>query len=129
MTEAVLTPLEAHVMAYYIATQAGALTIAPRWYPYGELVMILTDKIQVATRKFGIKVSGQSKAAATAFVDHIIDKGGWASQQNKFGGSMHQWQIDIFRAELKAMQDSDPVIRQAAAGDATYWENAFAGLN
>ena len=48
-----LTELEQHAYAYYVATDAAQFQAAPRFYPYGELTLILADKIQVATRKFG----------------------------------------------------------------------------
>jgi hypothetical protein len=47
-----LTPIEAHVLAYYLQGGATTLDISGRWYPHGELVMIIADKMQVATRKF-----------------------------------------------------------------------------
>src|SRR5690606_7803129 len=67
-----LTDLEHHVLAYYVAGHANELNVATRWYPYGELVLIIEDKITVAVRKFGPKARGKAKPAAKAFVDHMI---------------------------------------------------------
>ncbi len=119
-----LSPLEAHVLAYYVQGTAATLDISGRFYPHGELVMIIADKMQVATRKFGRKAGAATRAAATAFVDHMIAAGAWSTKQNDFGGSMHQFQGDVYRPALKAMQAADPII--AAVGDD--WESAFAGL-
>ncbi len=122
MTE--LTPLEAHVMAYYLSDAANTLDISGRFYPHGELVMIIADKMQVATRKFGRKAGAATRGAATAFVDHMIAEGAWTTKQNDFGGTMHQFQGEAYRAALKAMQASDPVL--ASVNDD--WEGAFAAL-
>lgn len=122
MTE--LTPLEAHVTAYYLSDAANTLDISGRFYPHGELVMIIADKMQVATRKFGRKAGAATRGAATAFVDHMIAEGAWTTKQNDFGGTMHQFQGEAYRAALKAMQASDPVL--ASVNDD--WEGAFAAL-
>ncbi len=118
-----LSLLEAHVLAYYVQGVATTLDISGRFYPHGELVMIIADKMQVATRKFGRKAGNATRVAA-AFVDHMIETGAWTTKQNDFGGTMHQFQGDIYRATLKAMQASDPVI--ATVGDG--WEAAFEEL-
>jgi hypothetical protein len=123
-----LNDLEHHAMAYYATTQANDLKIADRFYPYGELVMIIADKIQVAVRQFGPKAGRAANAAATAFVDTLIAKGGWSTTQNKFGGSMHQYQTSVFPKALKELQANDPVIQRASAEGEGYWANAFAEL-
>ncbi len=46
-----LSDLEQHILAYYVAGAAKDLTAAPRFYPFGELILIVEDKMQVATRK------------------------------------------------------------------------------
>ena len=123
-----LNDLEHHAFAFYVAGPANDLSIATRFYPYGELVMIITDKIDVAVRPFGGKAQRASKAAATAFVDGMIAAGGWSTTQNKFGGSMHQWQGDAFRAELRRLQAEDPVIAKSREQGDGYWAEAFAAL-
>ena len=105
-----LTDLEAHVLAYYVDGAANTLDISGRFYPHGELVMIIADKIQVATRKFGRKANAGSRAAAAAFVDHMIERGAWSTKTNDFGGTMHQFQGDAYKAALKALQESDPAV-------------------
>lgn len=123
-----LTDLEQHVLAYYAATAAPSFTMAGRFYPYGELVLIVEDKVQVATRKFGAKVTARAKPAATAFLDLMIEKGAFSTQQNKFGGTMHQFQGDIFRQAVADFVASDPVIQKAEAQGPEFWEQAFASL-
>jgi hypothetical protein len=117
-----------HMVAYYVEGPANDLNIATRWYPYGELVLIIEDKFSVATRKFGPKVRGKSKAAGSAFLDAMIAKGAWETKSNDFGGQMHQFQADTFRAALTAQQESDPIIAKAKAQGPEYWEKAFAEL-
>ncbi len=115
MSDSILPPLEAHVLAYYIQGVANTLDISGRFYPHGELVLIIADKMQVATRKFGRKAGNATRGAATAFVDQMIAAGAWNTKKNDFGGTMHQFQGDVYRATLKAMQASDPIIASVGA--------------
>lgn len=117
-----------HMIAYYVAGPANDLNIATRWYPYGELVLIIEDKFATATRKFGPKVKGQSKVAAKTFLDAMIAKGAWETKSNDFGGEMHQFQTDKFRAALSEQQGNDAVVAKAKAEGPEYWEKAFAEL-
>lgn len=123
-----MTKLIDHMIAYYVAGPANDLTIATRWYPYGELVLIIEDKFSIATRKFGLKVRSQSKEAGKAFLDMMIDKGAWATKENEYGGRMHQFQDGVFKAAIKDMQASDPIIAAANAEGPEYWEKAFGEL-
>lgn len=123
-----MSELDETVLAYFIAGPANDINIAGRFFPYSDLVLILEDKFAIATRKFGIKVKARSKAVATTFVDAMITKGGWSSKPNEFGGNMHQFQPDAFRAALKAMQANDPVV-QASQGQAPeFWTDKFTAL-
>jgi hypothetical protein len=117
-----------HMIAYYVAGPANDLNIAPRWYPHGELVLIVEDKFATATRKFGPKVKSQSKVAAKAFLEAMIAKGVWETKANDFGGQMHQFQTDTFRSTIAEQQANDPVIAKARAEGPDYWAKAFAEL-
>jgi hypothetical protein len=123
-----LTELEQHVYAYYVAGDAAQFQAAPRFYPYGELTLILADKIQVATRKFGRKASARASAVAPALLDRLLAAGAYSIKQNEFGGSMHQFQGDAYKAFLTQERDSDPIIQQAKAAGPEFWEQAFARL-
>ena len=122
-----LSELAAHVIAYYTSGHGKELSVATRWYPHAELIMIIDDKMAVAVRKFGRKVARATREAATEFVDTMIAKGAWASQTNDFGGTMHQFQADVFARELAAFNASSPIV-QAAAADENYWADTFAAL-
>jgi hypothetical protein len=124
-----LTPLEAHVLAYYISDAATTLDISGRWYPHGELVMIIADKMQVATRKFGRKAGAATRGAALAFVDHMIAAEAWTTKQNDFGGTMHQFQGEAYRTALKSMQTGDVVLANSADGGADFWDAAFGAIS
>jgi hypothetical protein len=123
-----LDPIQQAVFAYYVAGQANDLNIAPRWYPYGELVLVIEDKISVAVRKFGSKARGSAKTVSKALLDLMIEKGGWTTKQNEYGGSMHQFQPDVFKATLKALQASDPLIQGSQGQGAEYWADKFTAL-
>ncbi len=86
--------------------------------------MIIADKMQVATRKFGRKAGAATRGAALAFVDHMIAAGAWTTKQNDFGGTMHQFQGDVYKQALKAMLESDGVLA-SINGE---WETAFERL-
>jgi hypothetical protein len=123
-----LSDLQQAVLAYFLAGPANDINIAGRWYPKSEVILIIDDKFQQAVRKFGPKARGATKPAATAFVEHMIAKGGWASKENDFGGTMQQWQMDPFRSELKALQAANPIVQEASTGGETYWQDKFAPL-
>jgi hypothetical protein len=128
MSNSSLTPLQCHVLAHYTSGQAKELSIATRWYPHAELIMIIEDKIGVSSRKFGRKAVAAAKAAATEFVDGMIATGAWTTQQNDFGGTMHQFQVEAYRTALAAHNAADPVVAAASAGDDTFWADAIAQL-
>lgn len=123
-----LNELEQHVYAYYVAHDAAQFTLTDRFFPHGELVLVIADKIQVATRKFGRQATSKSNIVAAALLDKLIASGAYSTKQNDFGGTMHQFQGDAYKAFLKAEQDSDPVIAKAQAGGTEFWEQAFAAL-
>ncbi|MDE2302587.1 MAG: hypothetical protein KGK11_08520 [Sphingomonadales bacterium] len=123
-----MSELEQAVLAYFIGGAAQEFTMAGRWFPRSDLVLIIEDKIQIATRPFGIKVKAKAKAAAESFVADMIAKGGWASKPNDFGGAMHQFQPDIYRQEIKALAGGDPILREACAAGEGFWADRFKDL-
>ena len=124
-----LTETEQHVLAYWLAGDAAHFNMSGRFFPHGELVMILTDKIQVATRPFGRQASAAAGAAAREFLDAVIAKGGFSTTQNKFGGSMHQYQADAYPKVLVEMREAEPLVGAAAEGGEQFWASAFARLS
>ena len=123
-----LSELEQNVFAYFLATAANDLNIATRWFPYGDLLLNIDDKFSIATRKFGIKVRSNTKPAAKAFLDHMIEKGGWETKHNEYGGTMHQFNANTFRNELKALQASNPIVQEAQGAGPDFWTEKFAAL-
>jgi hypothetical protein len=123
-----LSDLQQTVLAYFLAGPANDINIAGRWYPKSEVILIIDDKFQMAVRKFGMKARAATKPAATAFVEHMIEKGGWATKENEFGGTMQQWQMEPFRKELKELQASNPLVQEASSGGETFWQDKFAAV-
>ncbi|EJL23224.1 hypothetical protein [Novosphingobium sp. AP12] len=123
-----MTDLIDHMLAYYIAGPASDLSVAPRFYPYGELQLIFDDKVSVAVRKFGMKVRKHSKEAGKAFIDLMIEKGAWSTKEGEYGGSMHQFQADRFREVIREEQKTNPIIVQANTQGPEYWDKAFGNL-
>lgn len=123
-----MTELIDHMIAYYVDGPANDLSIATRWYPYGELALIIEDKFSIATRKFGLKVRSHSKVAGKSFLDAMIAQGAWETKDNDYGGQMHQFQADRFKAAIRDRQDSDPIILKARAEGPEYWDKAFGEL-
>ena len=123
-----LSELEQHVLAYYVANGAKEFAMVGRFFPYGELKLVIADKIQVATRKFGRKATMVTPTVAAAFLDLMIERGAFSTKTNEFGGTMHQFQAKEYQELLKDRQASDPIIQKAQAGGADYWQESFAEL-
>ncbi len=64
-----------------------------------------------------------------AYLAHMIDNGGFANKDQKFGGTMHQYQPDGYKAALAALMAGDAVLAQAGDGGADFWQAAFAALS
>jgi hypothetical protein len=124
-----LSEIEQHVFAHYVANAAQDLTMVPRAWPYGELVLIIEDKVQLATRPFGFKAAMACPNVARAFLDLMIERQGFSTLDNGFGGSMHRYQGEPYRNGLRDLQQTDPIIQQAQAEGAGFWEEAFARLS
>ncbi len=123
-----LTPLQTHVLAYYLANSAKDFAMAGRWFPYAELERTFTDKMQVDVRPFGQAAKDAAGAAAKHYFDHMLAQGGFATKEQKFGGTMHQYEPAGFKAALDALTASDPVLAKAASGGADFWATSFAEL-
>ncbi len=123
-----LSELEQHILAYYVGDAADQLDIAGRFYPYSELVFVIGDKIEVATRPFGRKVRSQNKGPATALLDRMIEQGAFSTTRNDFGGTMHQFQPAAYKQALGEWRGSDPILQQARAGGDRFWKDRFAAL-
>lgn len=123
-----LPPLAAHVLAYYLDHSAKEFSMTGRWFPYSELDFILADKIRVDVRQFGKAAQESAGAVATAYLDHMIANAGFETKAQKFGGTMHQYDAEGFRAALAAMQAENAVLAAAQAGGETFWETSFAEL-
>ena len=123
-----LSALEEHVLAYYLANAAEALQMDPRFWPYGELILIVEDKIGFATRAFGFKVGRAAPNAARAFLDLMIERGGFSTAKNDYGSTMHQYQKKRYEASIRELQVVNPICMKANAAGPEYWETAFSEL-
>jgi hypothetical protein len=123
-----LTEVEQIAYAYYLAHDANQFTVTGRYYPHGELVLVIADKVQVATRKFGRQVHSKAANVARVWLDRLIETGAYNTRQNDFGGSMHQFQPDLYKTVLKQEQDANPIVQEAAAAGESYWTDKFAAL-
>jgi hypothetical protein len=123
-----LTELESHIFAYWIANEAKDFTVAGRFYPHGDLILTMEDKLQIATRKFGARVRSKARAPGIQFLDTLIEKGAFSTTKNEYGGSMHQFQPGVYATTLKEMQDADPIVQQARGEGPDYWRETFERL-
>jgi hypothetical protein len=122
-----LNDLESHLFAHYVAHGANELEIAGRWFPYGNLVMTIEDKVMIGARAFGTIVKMQSKAAGKAFLDYMLEKEAFITKDDKFG-KLHQFQPDVYRKVLKELQAGNPIVQKAAAEGEGFWAAAFTDL-
>ena len=123
-----LSGLEQHVFAYYVANAAEQLNMVPRYWPYGELKLLVEDKVQVAVRKFGLKAKMASPNVARVLLDLLIERDAFSTVKNEHGGTMHQYQAANYRSCVRELQETDPVILKAKAAGPGYWDDAFAAL-
>jgi hypothetical protein len=123
-----LSGLEQHVFAYYVANAAEQLNMVPRYWPYGELKLLVEDKVQVAMRKFGLKAKMASPNVARVLLDLLIERDAFSTVKNEHGGTMHQYQSANYRSCVRDLQETDPVILKAKAAGPGYWDEAFAAL-
>ena len=123
-----LSGLEQHVFAYYVANAAEQLNMVPRYWPYGELKLLLEDKVQVAVRKSRLKAKMASPNVARVLLDLLIERDAFSTVKNEHGGTMHQYQTANYRSCVRELQETDPVILKAKAAGPGYWEEAFAAL-
>jgi hypothetical protein len=124
-----LSELEQHVFAYYVANGAQDFTMAGRFFPHGELVLMIADKVQVATRKFGRKVTMTTPKVARSFLDLLIEREAFSTVKNDFGGTMHQYQAKNYQDCIRELQETNPIILKAQAAGPEFWEEAFAELS
>lgn len=123
-----LTPLGQHVLAYYLTHSAKDFASMGRWFSMSYLDETFTDKIRVDVRPFGKAAQDAAGPAAKVYLDYMIANGGFENKDQKFGGTMHQLQADGYAAALAALKAADPVLSQAGAGEADFWEKRFAEL-
>lgn len=122
-----LSALEQHVFAYFVAEDAQNLNMVPRFWPYGELVLIIEDRIQLAVRKFGVKAEMTSKKVAHALLDLLLERGAFSTTKDSLS-TMHQFQPKPYQDTIKNLQETDPIIQKAKAGGPTFWDDTFAAL-
>ena len=123
-----LTPLQSHVFAYYLANSAKDFAMAGRWFPYAELERTFADKMQVDVRPFGQAAKDAAPPAAKHYLDHMLDNNGFATKEQKFGGTMHQYEPAGFKAALDALKAGDAVLAKAASGGTDFWQTTFTEL-
>ena len=123
-----LTPLQAHVLAYYLDHSAKDFSMVGRWFARSYLVESFADKMSVDVRPFGKIAQGAAVPAAEHYVDHMIANGGFENKEQKFGGSMHQHEAVGFKAALDRLKAADPVLAEARAGGDQFWTARFAEL-
>jgi hypothetical protein len=123
-----LSEVERLVFAYYVANGALELNMVGRFWPYGELVLVIEDKVQLATRKFGVKANLAGPKVARALLDVLLEHQAFSTVKSDLGSTMHQYQKDNYRKCITDLQAADPLIAKAQSTGPAYWEEAFAAL-
>ena len=120
--------LESTAFAYFLVSQGPSVNVAGRWFPRMDFIHIFEDKVQIACRKFGRRVVGTGTKIANEFVDLMIEKGALTVKKDDFGGTLHQFQLDPYRALIQELTAADPIVAKAQAAGPEFWEQAFAEL-
>lgn len=123
-----LNPLEQHIFAFFLVKEADQVNIAGRFFPRKDFISTFEDKMRISLRKFGRGVSGNAQPVAEQFVDLLLEKGALSTQTDKFGGVMHQFQAEPYRAVISDLRNADPVVAKAQASGDAFWDETFAGL-
>jgi hypothetical protein len=123
-----LTPLQSHVLAYFLSHGGRDFSMIGRWWPHAELALVMADKIRIAVRPFGKAAQGAAAPVAEALSEHMLSCGGFSTKAQKFGGTMHQFQPDVFRTALDGLEAGSAALKAAATGGADYWDSSFAEL-
>jgi hypothetical protein len=123
-----LSELEEHVLAYYLENGAADLNMVGRFWPRGELVLVIEDKVQLATRKFGVRANLAGPKVARALLEILIERGAFSTVKGDHGSTMHQYQKDAYRTCIGELQASNPIIAKARAAGPGWWDEAFAAL-
>ncbi|GIX29589.1 MAG: hypothetical protein KatS3mg124_0061 [Porticoccaceae bacterium] len=114
------------LLAHWLATGAAQLSIAGRFYPYGDLVSSVADKIRLGARPFGPTVQARAVPVAKKFLDLVIEQGGFSTTQPKIGLPMHQFQPQRYREVVRALCEADELVREAQGADPEFWQRVFA---
>jgi hypothetical protein len=122
-----LSELEQHIFAYYVATAAKDLSMVPRYWPYGELVLIVEDRMRLAVRKFGVKAEMATPKVSRAYLDLMVERGGFSTTKDDLS-TMHQYQAEAYGKCLAELQATDPLVLKAQSGGPTFWQDAFAAV-
>ena len=122
-----LSPLEQHILAYFIAGEADEFRMDPRWWPALELSQIVEHKVRFAASIVDVTDRVSCANAARALLDMLIARGAFTTSESEYG-PMYQFQRDVYRAYIAELRASDPIIAQARADGDDYWRNAFADL-
>jgi hypothetical protein len=120
-----LSALEQHIFAFYVAHGAQDLNMTPRFWPYGELVLIVEDKIRLAVRQFGITSSLHCRPVATAFLDLLIEREAFSTVTGSLGDRMHRYQPENFRNSINELLATNPIILAAQGAGPNFWQEAF----
>jgi hypothetical protein len=122
-----LTPLEDHILAYYLFNGADALNMDPRWWPPIELSSIIEDKVRFAVSRFDVNSRVAVDNVARAFLETLIERGAFSTSESNYG-PMYQFQRPAFRAWLTEAREANPIIARASMEGPDFWQRTFDSL-
>lgn len=120
--------MEELVFARFLAEGAPGFSMVGRFWPHGDLVLILEDKVQLACLSFGFRARAAYPKVAREFVDLLIEQGGFSTKRNDLG-VMHQFQAEPYRQCVAQLQDANPIVQAAKAAGPDYWDPAFTAVS
>lgn len=123
-----LSPMEELVFARYLAEGAEGFSMVGRFWPHGDLVLIIEDKIQLACLSFGFRARPACAKVARDLVDRLIAQGGFSTARNDLG-VMHQFQTEPYRRCIAQLQEANPTVQAAKAAGPDFWDAAFTAVN
>jgi hypothetical protein len=121
-----LNDTEQLVLAYFLAEDASKMYVDARFFLYEDFVRMFDDRIYYKIQELPHAPGGRHKALATQLVDRMIETGALSTRKDKFGGVMHQFQPDAYRALVAELAENTPLVAEARAAGPGFWDARFA---
>jgi hypothetical protein len=114
------------VLAYFLAEDAPKMYVDARFFLYEDFVRMFDDRIFYKIQELPNGPTTRHKNLATQIVDLMIEREALTTRKDKFGGVMHQFQPDAYRALVAELTDKSPLALEGKDKGPAFWDARFA---